>query len=171
MPALAKGRTSRPDTPGPAGKNARPLCGGSGTHSITLSVRACRRSPNPPHIGAIADSAAETPERWVAPGSRRGSHGEERRHPLLNVRRSCSAVSAPIRQAGAPPPPMGMRERFQNQIPFNVSQGRTDQPFGQTAARPRGNRCVRRHASHCATPVHNAHRAHHQRTTTRLMIS
>ena len=55
-------------------------------------------------ITAIADYAAETTERRVAPGSRRGSHGEERRHPRLNIRRSCSAVSAPRCQAGAPPP-------------------------------------------------------------------
>ena len=55
-------------------------------------------------IRAIADYAAETTERWVALGSRRGSHGEERRHPPLNIRRSCSAVSAPRCQAGVPPP-------------------------------------------------------------------
>jgi hypothetical protein len=51
--------------------------------------------------------------------------------------------------------PTGMRERLQNQIPFDVSQGRADQPSSETAARRRGNRSVRLHASHCATPVHN----------------
>ena len=141
-------------------QDPRPLCGGSGT--VTQSLRQCEPGSDVLIrliIRAIADYAAETTERRVALGSRRGSHGEERRHPLLNVRRSCSAVSAPIRQAGAPPPPMGMRERFQKQIPFDVSQGRADQPFSETAARRRGNRSVRRHASHCATPVHNAQKA------------
>ena len=103
--ALAKGGTSRPNTAGPAGKNTRPLCGGSGT--VTQSLRQCEPGSDVLIrliITAIADYAAETTERRVAPGSRRGSHGEERRHPLLNIRRSCSAVSAPICQAGVPPP-------------------------------------------------------------------
>ena len=65
--------------------------------------------------------------------------------------------------------PLGMRERFQNQIPFDVSQGRAYQPPGETAARGRGNRSVRGHA-HCATPVNNARRAHHQKTTRGLII-
>jgi hypothetical protein len=47
---------------------------------------------------------------------------------------------------------MGISKRFQNQIPFDVSNGRADQPPSETAARRRGNRSVRRHASHCATP-------------------
>jgi hypothetical protein len=96
---------------------------------------------------------------------------EERRHPLLNARRSCSAKSALMRQAGSPPPPMGMRERFQKQIPLDVSQGRADQPLNETATRRRGNRSVRPHASHCATPIHNAHRARHQGTIGKLVIS
>ncbi len=103
--ALAKGRTSRSNTAGPAGKNTRPLCGGSGT--VTQSLRQCEPAGDVlirVIIRAIADYAAETTERRVALGSRRGSHGEERRHPLLNIRRSCSAVSAPRCQAGVPPP-------------------------------------------------------------------
>ena len=37
------------------------------------------------------------------------------------LRRSCSV-------------PMGMRERFQNQVALDVSQGRADQPSSETAA-------------------------------------
>jgi hypothetical protein len=46
--------------------------------------------------------------------------------------------------------PMGMRERFQNQVPLDVSQGRPNQPSSETAARRRGNRGVRLHVSQCA---------------------
>ena len=37
------------------------------------------------------------------PGFRCGPHGEGRENPLQNTRQFCSAVSAPIRQAAAPP--------------------------------------------------------------------
>jgi hypothetical protein len=83
----------------------RPLCGGSGT--VTQSLRQCEPGSDVLIrfiITAIADYAAETTERRVALGSPRGSHGEERRHLLLNIRRSCCAVSAPRCQAGVPPP-------------------------------------------------------------------
>ena len=130
---LPKGKTIEY---GRAGR--RPLCGGSGTVNNHLSARA-RKDLNPPRHHGDCRLGRRNNRRWVVLGCRRGFHGEERRHPPLNIRRSCSAVSAPIRQAGAPPPPMGMRERFQNQIPFNVTEGRADQPFSETAARRRGN--------------------------------
>ena len=96
----AKGGTSRPNTAGPAGQEpAAALWWNQDGHSITSSDVLIRLI-----IRAIADYAAGTTERMVAPGSRRGSHGVERRHPLLNIRRSCSAVSAPRCQAGVPPP-------------------------------------------------------------------
>jgi hypothetical protein len=38
---------------------------------------------------------------------------------------------------------MSMSKRFQNQIPFDVSQGRADQPPSETTARVRGNRSVK----------------------------
>ena len=98
-------RRSRSSTAEPAGKNMRLLCGRSGT--VTQSLRQCEPAGDVLIrliIRAIADYAAETTERRVALGSRLGSHGEERRHPLLNIRRSCSAVSAPRCQAGVPPP-------------------------------------------------------------------
>jgi hypothetical protein len=94
-----------------------------------------------------------------------------RRHPLLNVRTILFRkvrTDTPSRRAAAA---HGYERAFQEEIPFDVSQGRADQPFNGTAARHRGNRSVRRHASHCATPVDNAHRDRHQSTTRRLMIS
>ena len=102
-----------------------------GTYSIRARAAGQDRCP-----AAIADCAAGTTERRVAPGSRCGSHGEERRRPLPNIRRSCCAVSAPRCQAGVPPLfcSHGYRQRFQNQIPFDVSQGGADQPSGETAA-------------------------------------
>src|ERR1700687_1790019 len=51
----------------------------------------------------------------------------------------------------------GIGKRFQNQVPFDVSKRRADQPPSETAARRRGNRNVRPRASHCATPLHSAH--------------
>ena len=104
-PALKKGRRSRSSTAG-AGRqeHAAALRWKRDGHSITSSVRARKRCPNPCVIMEIVDYAAETTERRIALGSRRGSHDEERRYPLLNTRRSYSAVSAPRRQAGARPP-------------------------------------------------------------------
>ena len=114
----------------------RPVCGVSG---VTQSLRQYEPGSDVLIrliITAIADYAAETTERRVAPGSRRGSHGGERRHPLLNIRRSCSAVVVPRCQADVPPRsvPTGIRERFQNQIPFDVSQ---DEPTSLSAKRRR----------------------------------
>ena len=114
------------------------LAGGTVTESLR-QVRARRRSPNPPHIGAIAHSAAETPERWVAPGSRRGSHGEERRHPLLTIRRSCSAVSTSRCQAAAPQPFCSHGYEFPEPNPCLLGRSDLQIPVFSTSARRPGH--------------------------------
>ena len=110
--------------------------------TVTGSLRQCEPANDVPIARYYCDCRLRRRNNrtGVALGSRRGSRGGERRHPLVNVRRSCFAASAPRRQAGAPLPldPTGMRERFQNQIPFDVSQGRTDQPSSEPAARREG---------------------------------
>ena len=75
-------------------------------------MRARKRCPNPPHHQSDCrlrrrNNRTEGCARISSWLSWRG-----RRHPLLNIRRFCSAVSAPRRQAGVPPPfsSHGMRD-------------------------------------------------------------
>jgi hypothetical protein len=112
----------------PGARQPRPASG-SEAHDAGPRIRL---NVCPPACGVSFSSVGASKKSCLGP--RRGSHGEERRHPLLNIRRSCSAVFVPRCQADVPPRSVPTRERFENQIPFDVSQ---DEPTSLSAKRRR----------------------------------